>query len=239
MSSVETSPARSPSGLPPIAVFDLDGTLAETAGDLVGTLNAILAQEGLKTLDLAQARDMIGAGAKALIRRGFEAAGEPLDDSRLETLFVAFLDHSGRHLCDHSHLFAGVTEALDALARRGFALAVCTNKVEAHALALLERLGVAGRFSAICGRDTFAHYKPDPRHITLTIERAGGDPARAVMVGDSRADIDAAKAAGIPVIAVPFGYTDLPVEALGPDRVIAHFDDLAAAVDALVPAARG
>jgi phosphoglycolate phosphatase len=229
---------RSPSSLPPIAVFDLDGTLAETAGDLVGTLNAILAQEGLAPLALAQARDMIGAGAKALIRRGFEAAGETLDDARLETLFVAFLDHYGRHLCDHSHLFPGVTQALDDLAARGFALAVCTNKVEAHALALLELLEVSGRFSAICGRDTFAHFKPDPRHITLTIERAGGDPARAVMVGDSRADIDAAKAAGIPVIAVPFGYTDLPVEAFGPDRVIAHFDELLEAVDALVPLVR-
>ena len=235
MSSVETSPARSPSGLPPIAVFDLDGTLAETAGDLVGTLNAILAQEGLKTLDLAQARDMIGAGAKALIRRGFEAAGESLDDDRLQVLFVAFLDHYGRHLCDHSHLFPGVTEALDALSARGFRLAVCTNKVESHAVELLGLLGVAGRFSAICGRDTFPHFKPDPRHITLTIERAGGDPARAVMVGDSRADIDAAKAAGIPVIAVPFGYTDLPVAAFDPNRVIGHFDELVAAVEVLAP----
>ncbi|MDB5648210.1 HAD hydrolase-like protein, partial [Methylobacterium sp.] len=92
-------------------------------------------------------------------------------------------------------------------------------------------------FATICGRETFAYFKPDPRHITLTIERAGGDPAQAVMVGDSRADIDAAKAAGIPVVAVPFGYTDVPVTELGPDRVIAHFDALGGAVDELVPAA--
>lgn len=223
--------------LPPIAVFDLDGTLAETAGDLVGTLNVILARENLSPLPLAEARDMIGAGAKALIQRGFTAAGEPLSPERLERLYVEFLDHYGAHICDQSHLFPGVVEALDALARSGFALAVCTNKIEAHAVDLLGLLGVSDRFATICGRDTFAHFKPDPRHITLTIERAGGDVARSVMVGDSRADIDAAKAAGIPVIAVPFGYTDLPVEAYAPDRVIAHFDELVGAVQDLVPAA--
>ncbi|KQP06912.1 phosphoglycolate phosphatase [Methylobacterium sp. Leaf93] len=222
--------------LPPIVVFDLDGTLAETAGDLVGTLNAILAREGLPTLPLDRARDMIGAGAKALIQRGFEAAGEPIDDARLQTLFVDFLDHYGRHLSEHSYLFPGAEAALDALSARGFLLAVCTNKVEAHAKQLLQELGVAGRFAAICGRDTFPVYKPNPAHITLTVEQAKGDVSRAVMVGDSRADIDAAKAAGIPVIAVPFGYTDLPVEQLGPTRVIQHFDELVGAVDALVPA---
>jgi phosphoglycolate phosphatase len=223
--------------LPPIAVFDLDGTLAETAGDLVGTLNVILRREGLQALPLDAARDMIGAGAKALIQRGFTTAGEPLSTERLEALFGDFVAHYGDHICDHSHLFPGVPEALDALRSRGFLLAVCTNKYEGQAVRLLGLLGIADRFAAICGRETFPYFKPDPRHITLTIERAGGDPARAVMVGDSRADIDAAKAAGIPVVAVPFGYTDLPVTELGPDRVIAHFDEMGDAVSALVPGA--
>ncbi|WP_430911087.1 phosphoglycolate phosphatase [Methylobacterium sp. sgz302541] len=223
--------------LPPIAVFDLDGTLAETAGDLVGTLNVLLARETLPTLPLAEARDMIGAGAKALIQRGFAAAGEPLPADKLDTLFHDFLEHYGAHLCDHSHLYPGVVEALDALTARGFALAVCTNKIEAHAVELLGALGIANRFAAICGRETFPYFKPDPRHITLTVERAGGDPARAVMVGDSRADIEAAKAAGIPVVGVTFGYTDLPVAELGADRVISHYDALAEAVRELVPAA--
>ena len=222
---------------PPIAVFDLDGTLAETAGDLIGTLNVILRREGLQALPLDAARDMIGAGAKALIQRGFTTAGEPLSTERLEALFGDFVAHYGDHICDHSHLFPGVPEALDALRSRGFLLAVCTNKYEGQAVRLLGLLGIADRFAAICGRETFPYFKPDPRHITLTIERAGGDPARAVMVGDSRADIDAAKAAGIPVVAVPFGYTDLPVTELGPDRVIAHFDELGGAVSALVPGA--
>lgn len=221
--------------LPPIAVFDLDGTLAETAGDLVGTLNVLLAREGLPTLPLSEARDMIGAGAKALIQRGFAAAGEPLPAEKLEKLFHDFLEHYGAHLCEHSHLYPGVIEALDTLAARGFLLAVCTNKIEAHAVELLTALGLADRFATICGRETFPYFKPDPRHITLTIERAGGDPARAVMVGDSRADIEAAKAAGVPVVGVTFGYTDTPVAELGADRVISHYDDLVAAVRDLVP----
>lgn len=221
--------------LPPIVVFDLDGTLAETAGDLVGTLNVLLARENLPTLPLVEARDMIGAGAKALIQRGFAAAGEPLPPEKLERLFLDFLAHYEVHLCVHSHLYLGVPEALDGLAARGFLLAVCTNKIEAHAVELLERLGIAEKFAAICGRETFPYFKPDPRHITLTVERAGGDPAHAVMVGDSRADIEAAKGAGLPVVGVTFGYTDVPVADLRPDRVIAHYDDLAAAVRDLVP----
>ncbi|WP_375457020.1 HAD family hydrolase [uncultured Methylobacterium sp.] len=223
------------SSLPKIAVFDLDGTLAETAGDLIGTLNVLLGREGLPDLPLAEARELIGAGAKALIRRGFEAAGRELSREKHESLFADFLAHYGAHLCDRSHLYPGVVAALDRLEADGFRLAVCTNKVEAHAVDLLDRLGIGSRFAAICGRATFPYSKPDPRHITLTIAQAGGDPARAVMVGDSRADIDAAKAAGIPVVAVTFGYTDTPVDQLGPDRVIAHFSELPGAVAELVP----
>ncbi|MCJ2038015.1 phosphoglycolate phosphatase [Methylobacterium sp. J-059] len=222
--------------LPKIAVFDLDGTLAETAGDLVGTLNVLLVREGLPELALEEAHDLIGAGAKALIRRGFEAAGRELTPERHEVLFGDFLEHYGAHLCERSHLYPGVVEALDRLEAEGFRLAVCTNKVEGLAVDLLDQLGIGGRFAAICGRATFPYSKPDPRHITLTIARAGGDPERAVMVGDSRADIDAAKAAGIPVVAVTFGYTDTPVDQLGPDRVISHFSDLPGAVAELLSA---
>lgn len=224
------------SALPKIAVFDLDGTLAETAGDLIGTLNVLLAREGMPALPLAEARGLIGAGAKALIRRGFEAAGRDLTPEKHETLFTDFLEHYGAHLCDRSHLYPGVVEALDRLEADGFRLAVCTNKIEPHAVELLDRLGIGQRFAAICGRTTFPYSKPDPRHLTLTIAKAGGDAARAVMVGDSRADIDAANAAGIPVVAVTFGYTDTPVDQLGPSRVIGHFSELPDAVAALVPA---
>ena len=225
-----------PTSQPPIAVFDLDGTLAETAGDLIGTLNVLMKREGLAELPLSQARGLIGAGAKALIRRGFEAEGRALSPEDHERLFEDFIAHYGEHLADTSHLYPGVVESLDALESTGFRLAVCTNKFEGQSVELLRLLGIGHRFAAICGRDTFPQYKPDPRHLIGTIARAGGDPARAVMVGDSRTDIDTAKAAGIPVIAVTFGYTDTPVAELGPDRVIEHFSALPAAVRDLVSA---
>ena len=215
---------------PPIVVFDLDGTLADTAPDLIGTLNAIMSREGLPAVPLAAARDMIGAGARALVERGFEAAGRELTPARSDALFRDFLAHYAENLCIHSRLFDNLVPALNALEREGFRLAVCTNKVEGHSVRLIEALGLGGRFAAICGRDTFPYSKPDARHLLLTIERAGGDPARAVMVGDSKTDIDTAKAAGIPVVAVTFGYTDIPVRNLSPEAVIDDFAELVAAV---------
>lgn len=219
-----------PASLPPVAVFDLDGTLADTAPDLVATLNAIMDQEGLPHVRFDDARGMIGAGGRALIERGLEAAGREVTPAHLEALYKAFLVHYAENICVGTRLFPGVIEALDRLEEAGFALAVCTNKVEAHSVRLLEALGIASRFAAVCGRDTFPAYKPDPRHLTLTIEKVGGDPRSAVMVGDSRTDIATAKAAGIPVVAVTFGYTDTPVRELDPDRIIEHFDDLFEAV---------
>jgi phosphoglycolate phosphatase len=219
---------------PPIAVFDLDGTLADTAGDLIGTLNVILEQEGLTPLPVEDARDMIGAGARALIERGFEAAGKELLPARLDELYRRFMVHYGENICVRTQLFPGARAALERLEAAGFILAVCTNKVEEHSVRLLDRLGVGHLFAANCGRDTFAYFKPDPRHLTLTIERAGGHPGRAVMIGDSRTDIVTAQSARIPCIAVPFGYTDVPVQELGPDLVIGHFDELVAAVGSVL-----
>ncbi|HZH53329.1 MAG TPA: HAD family hydrolase [Microvirga sp.] len=219
---------------PPVAVFDLDGTLADTAVDLVGTLNVILDREGLAPLPVGEARDMIGAGARALIQRGFEAAGKELAPARLEELYRQFMVHYGENICVETKLFPGVEAALDRLEAAGFLLAVCTNKVEEHSVKLLDELGIGHRFAANCGRDTFPYFKPDPRHLTLTIERAGGHPRRAVMVGDSRTDIVAAQNARIPCIAVPFGYTEVPVQELGPDVVIDHFDKLFAAVEIML-----
>lgn len=215
----------------PLLVFDLDGTLAETAGDLVATLNVILAREGLAPVALAEARKMVGAGARALIQRGFAADGREIGTDRLEELFRDFLSYYEAHIADESHLFDGVVGALDRFEAAGWTFAVCTNKVERPSVHLLTALGIAKRFRAICGQDTFrvddkAISKPDPRALLMTIERAGGSPERCVMVGDSRTDIDTAKAAGIPVVAVDFGYTDQPVQAFGPDRIIGHFNGL-------------
>jgi phosphoglycolate phosphatase len=130
-------------------------------------------------------------------------------------------------------LFEGAEEALDHFAAQGWLLGVCTNKPEKLAVKLLDELGVLTRFAAVTGGDTYPYRKPDPRHLTGTIELAGADPLRAIMVGDSRTDIDTARQAGIPVVAVDFGYTDIPVQELSPDRVISHFDRLREAVESL------
>ncbi|MFO1136586.1 MAG: HAD hydrolase-like protein [Rhodoblastus sp.] len=209
-----------------LLVFDLDGTLAETAGDLVGTLNFILRREGVAPIDMSDARFMLGAGAKALIQRGYAAQNIALAPARLQQLFGDFLAHYEAHIADHSFLFPGVVAALDRFEAAGWAFAVCTNKIEAPARKLLVELGVADRFRAIVGQDTFGAPKPDPRVLEQTIALAGGSPARSIMVGDSRTDIDTARGLGIPCVAVDFGYTDVHVSQLGPDRVISHFDEL-------------
>jgi phosphoglycolate phosphatase len=214
----------------PIIVFDLDGTLADTAADLIATLNLILEREGLDAIPLASARDLIGQGSRALLQRGFTVQRRTLSPERLETLFQDFLHHYGEHLTDQTRLFPGVEEALERLSRRGHGLAVCTNKSESLSRQLLAGLGVASRFAAICGRDTFAFCKPDPRHLTETVRLAAGRTRAAIMVGDSKTDVDTARAAQVPVIAVPFGYTDVPVAKLAPDIVIEHFDEIDAAI---------
>lgn len=219
---------------PPLVVFDLDGTLAETAGDLVATLNVILQREGAAPVPFANARNMVGHGARDLIRRGLAQSGRKVEPAELERLFADFIIRYEAHIADHSFLYPGVVAALDRLAAAGFRFAVCTNKMQHASVKLLQMLGVAQRFSAICGQDTFAVCKPNPEALLQTIAKAGGATDRTLMVGDSRTDIDTAKAAGVPVIAVDFGYTDVPVAQLGPDRIISHFDALWDAVQDLL-----
>ncbi len=217
----------------PLLVFDLDGTLADTALDLVSTLNAILTREGLAAIPFKDARSMVGAGAKALLQRGLKANDVTVEEDKLDQLFTDYLAHYEAHIADESTLYPGVTAALDRFDAAGWSFAVCTNKIEAPSVLLLTALGVAGRFKAICGKDTFSVSKPDGDALLQTIAKAGGDPRRAIMVGDSKTDIDTAHNAKVPVVAVNFGYTDLPVETFEPDSVIAHFDELWDAVDGL------
>lgn len=215
-------------------VFDLDGTLADTAPDIMATLNHLLVREGLEPLPLSAARNLVGAGARALLERGFTTAGRPLSPQRLDELFQAFLGHYLDHIADLSFLFPGAEKVLRTLAAADYALAICTNKPEAHSRALIEQLGILPLFAFIAGRETFAFCKPDPRHLTETIRHGGGDVARAIMVGDSRTDVETARAAGVPVVGVTFGYTDTPMSALMPDRIIDHFDELENAVRGLL-----
>jgi phosphoglycolate phosphatase len=218
---------------PRALVFDLDGTLADTASDLVAALNVILAREGLAGIAVADARAMVGGGARALIQRGLLANGVNASEPRLEKMLAGFMAHYEANIAGETVLFPGVAQALDRFEAAGFCFAVCTNKVEQASILLLNALGIAGRFRAICGKDTFAVSKPNGEALLQTIARAGGDRARAVMIGDSRMDIDTARNAGVPVVAVNFGYTEQPVDRFKPDRVIGHYDELWGAVAAL------
>jgi phosphoglycolate phosphatase len=214
-------------------VFDLDGTLIDTAPDLIATLNLILAREGLVPMPYDAARRLIGGGARGMIERALRAEGRQCSTAEIDRMFGAFIEHYAAHIADASRPFPQLEAALDRLAAEGRRLAVCTNKLEWLSVRLLDTLGLARRFAAICGQDTFGVMKPDPEILLQTILRAGGNPADAIMVGDSGTDVRTARAAKVPVIAVNFGYSDVPVETLGPDHLIGSFADLAAAVDML------
>ena len=211
-------------------VFDLDGTLIDTAPDLIDTLNVVFAREGLPPVPYEIARNLIGGGARMMIARGIEAEGRVAAPAELERLFRDFIAHYSEHIVDRSRPFPGLVEALDALAAEGWRFAVCTNKLENLSVLLLDQLGLAHRFAVICGQDTFGVQKPDPEVLRKTVTAAGGTLRNAIMIGDSLTDIRVARAAGIPVIAVDFGYTERPVSELGPDRIISHFAQLPAAV---------
>src|SRR5215475_12424372 len=214
------------STLAPTIAFDLDGTLVDTAPDLISALNFILDREGLSPVPLDAARNMIGAGARKLIERGLELEGRAASVWDIERLSADFIAYYAAHIADASRPFEGLERALDDLAALGCRLAVCTNKLEWLSRRLLDELGLSQRFAAICGGDTFGVSKPDPAILQQTVARAGGELASAIMVGDSGTDIGVARRAGIPVIAVSFGYTDVPIAELKPDRLIHHMQDL-------------
>src|ERR1700722_1505502 len=219
---------------PPTIIYDLDGTLADTAEDLVATLNALLAKEGLAPMSVESAGSLLGAGARALIKRGFAASGMSLDPEAIERLFGDYLEYYNAHILVRTRLYPGAYKALAAFSSAGWRQAVCTNKIERSAKLLIEELGIANRFAFVCGQDTFGVGKPDARPLLETIAAVGGSKVRAIMVGDSGTDIKTARAAGVPVVAVDFGYADTPVRELGPDRVISHFDELMGLCDAVL-----
>ena len=214
-------------------VFDLDGTLVDTAPDLISALNHILQREGLRPVPLPSARKMIGHGARKLIERGLEAEGRFASPDDISRLTADFIDFYADNIAIESRPFDGLEAALDELAGRGCQFAVCTNKLEWLSKRLLDQLGLSSRFAAICGADTFGVAKPDPAILRQTIARAGGEVGAAIMVGDAGTDVGAARRAGVPVIGCTFGYTDVPIAELSPDHLIDHMDELPAAVTAL------
>jgi len=217
------------------AVFDLDGTLADTAADLIAAANATLAEAGHGTpLDPAGDRATAFAGGRAMLRAGLARAGA--DEAEAQALYPRLLDRYAVGLAVETRLYDGAEAALDRLAADGWQLAVCTNKPERLARLLLEALGVAGRFVALLGADSLPWKKPDPRHLVETIARAGGEASRAALVGDTVSDRNAARAAGIPCVLVGFGPDGGAVAALGAEAVVADFAELPAVLGRLVPA---
>lgn len=218
----------------PLIVFDLDGTLVDTAPDLIGSLNAILTREGMAPLPLASARNMIGGGARKLLERGLEADGHTVTAVEMDRLVADFIAHYADHIADHSRPFEGLETALDQLSAAGCMLAVCTNKREWLSKRLLDKLALSTRFAAVCGADTFGVAKPDPVILRQTVVRAGGQISSTIMVGDAGTDVGVARRAGVPVIGVTFGYTEVPIAELNPDVVISHMKELPGAVSGLL-----
>jgi phosphoglycolate phosphatase len=216
--------------------FDLDGTLVNTAPDLLGALDHTLKSNGLATSNHEEITPIIGQGAMAMIRRALSSpCQDPANDERenptfsdkeIETLWQSLIEHYTIHIADQSHPYPGVEEALARLREKQYRLAVCTNKPMFLTTPLLEKLELSAYFNAICGADSFPFKKPDPRHLTQTISKAGGKVQSGVLIGDSNTDVKTARAATLPVIGVPFGYSDTPMAALKPDALIFHFDEL-------------
>lgn len=212
-------------------VFDLDGTLVDTAPDLVASTNHALGLLDLAPVTIDELHPHIGYGSKAMIEAGLRLREKPVSKDELRRLHHAFLDFYAENIAVGSRPFEGIPELIDTLQAAGARLAVCTNKFEGLSKALLQQLGLNARFGAIAGRDTFEVCKPHPGHLTGAVQMAGGDPKRAVMVGDSEVDIATAAAAGVPCIAVTFGYTTVPVRDLKPTAVIDHYREFMGALE--------
>ncbi|TFF18706.1 HAD family hydrolase [Jiella endophytica] len=214
-----------------IVIFDLDGTLVDTAPDLAAALNHCLGVDGHEADALAVVRPHAGHGARAMLTAAYERRGRVLTEPEMEAALERFLDHYAAHIADRSRPYPNVVSAMDGLAGAGYRLAVCTNKREGLATLLLETLGLADRFAAICGADTVAFRKPHPAHIEATIERAGAARERALMIGDSAADIESAFAAKVPSVLVDFGYAP---DAAARGRASAKITDYAELTPAFV-----
>jgi phosphoglycolate phosphatase len=210
--------------------FDLDGTLVDTAPDLLGALNVILIEQGMAPAPLTAVRQLVGHGLRGMLIRAYAMADLTISEDQIATLRPRIVEVYQGRIAQESRPFPGCLEALAALRARGATLAVCTNKPAGLANLLLDELDMTRLFDAVVGGDTLPVQKPDPAPLLEAIARAGGDPARAVLVGDASPDTGAAKAAGVPCVVCAFGYNDLPPAELGGDLTISHFDELTQAI---------
>lgn len=215
-------------------MFDLDGTLIDTAPDLVAATNHVMKRIDLVPVTEESIRPYVGHGALAMVKGAAAAQGRSLDQQELYALFEVFIAHYTANIANHSQPYDGVIAALESCKDNGAVLAVCTNKIEAHARAVLDALKMSQYFAAVTGRDSLHVFKPDPGHLTGTIALAGGSARRSIMICDSETDIRTAQAAKIPVVAVDFGYSAEPVATFAPDAVISHYSDLAGVLRSLM-----
>jgi phosphoglycolate phosphatase len=218
-------------------VFDLDGTLVDTAPDLQAHVNAVLSELGRPGLDLESVRLLIGDGARTLLRRGLETTGGVPAGVDLDALYRRFLERYTARPHRYGRVYDGVFEVLPQLEAQGLRLGICTNKAQAPTEVLLAALELDRFFQAIVGGDAVPAKKPDPGHLRAVLERLRAPPARSVMVGDNVYDLEAARALGVRCVLVSFGYTPVPARALGAARVIDRFAELPAALAGLAEAA--
>ncbi|WP_313437474.1 HAD-IA family hydrolase [Novosphingobium sp.] len=211
-----------------IVGFDLDGTLLDSLGDLGIALNHALSLEGRPAIPREAVRDLVGGGARKMLAKGLEVTGGPVSDERLNELHQALIDFYSDHIAVETRLYPGGEAMLQGLAARGVKIAVVTNKLERLAVKIFAEMGLSHHFFTVIGGDTLGpgRAKPRPDLIELMLERAGGGPVRAAFVGDTTYDTGAAAAAGIPCVAVSFGFNDRPPQELGATAVIDHFDEL-------------
>lgn len=212
-------------------IFDLDGTLVDSAPDLADALDALLAERGHTPVGLDHARQLIGHGVAELVRKGLAARGETPDARSLASAVQRFLDHYTPNLSRRSHPYPDTIQTLTGFAADNWRLVVCTNKLEASARKLLADHALLPFFDLVAGPDTFGVAKPDPAHLLRCLPKGG----RAIMIGDSEPDILAAKAAHLPVIAVAWGYAQRPIKEMAPDAIAQSMHDLPALVARLDP----
>lgn len=216
------------------AIFDLDGTLVDTAADLIGAMNEIAPRFDLPELGLDEARAAAGKGGRGLMKLAASKAGRELTDDQIIVAYPPFLDAYETRITEQSRYFPGAEEAMAALAEDGWKLGICTNKPERLARILIDRLGNPERYGVLLGADSLPVRKPDPKHVLATIERLGGDPRHSVMIGDTDTDRQAAGAAQVPCALYTGGFSPVPVASLNPEAVFDDFAELPALAAKLI-----
>jgi phosphoglycolate phosphatase len=211
-------------------IFDLDGTLVDTAPDLIAAANHALGDIGLEPVPGKILAPAIALGARFMIKDGLQHCGRDLPEAEVDRLLALFLDYYLANIANDSRPYAGAVSCLETLRARGARLGVCTNKRSHLSTALIEALRLEPLLDAVVGRDSVGKSKPHPDHLIETVRRAGGSLGRAIMVGDTAVDVATARAAGVPVIGVTFGYSDTPMADIKPDIVISHYDELLPAI---------